>query len=304
VTVQAGAIINIVRDLIPDPVYNGGGVAQPTQDGGIFRAQTLYRFLNDAVKAVEQKTGWVVRDWTALNTTAHIPHYDVNGQWHTLDEVFLNGWRLARTDEGNLLWPQTIETTQGVIYAVHNTTDHWNVRLYPAPSVSDPLTFLSISGIGATDVTCSIGSATGFLPYGFIQIDSELIQYYRLVSLQLSGLVRGVGGTTAASHAQNATITHMSCWVKGCRVPNEIVTSTDKVEVPPAFQYPLQLYVLAKCRQAENEYGEAAKLMAAFDKECNDRLLDPRWKDHQGQQVKAYGEPLFGPLAWGHVVVP
>jgi len=302
VSIQASAVINLVRDLIPDPVYDSGGNPLPTTDGGLFRAQTLYRFLNDGVKALAQKTSWVVDDWTAVAVTNHIPTYDINGQWHSFDEVFLNGWRLGRAAEGYLLWPQTVETGQSVVYALHNTTDHWNLRLFPAPNFSDPTPTLN-GALSSSSTTIVVSSATGFMPYGFVLIDTELIQYYNLSGTTLTGLVRGVGGTKAASHSNGVTVTHEACWVKGVRTPNEIAISTDIVEVPPAFQYPLQLYVLSRCRQSENEYAEAAKLMQEFNAECTARANDPRLKDSQGTQIRPYGDRVWGSLAWGRAVV-
>ena len=301
-SIQASAIINIVRDLIPDGSYSAGGVAQPDTDGGIFRVQTLYRFLNDGVKALSQKTGWVINDWTAVTVTQHIPTYDINGQWHSFDEVFLNGWRLGRAAEGYLLWPQKVETGQSVVYALHNTTDHWNLRLFPAPNFTDP-SYVTSGSMTPTSTAVTINSVANMMPYGFVQIENELIQYYNITGTTLQALVRGVGGTTASSHVSSSSLTHLACWIKGVRTPNEITVSTDVVEVPPAFQYPLQLYVLARCRQSENEFGEAAKLMAEFNAECTARANDPRLKDSQGLQVRPYGDRVFGSLAWGRAVV-
>ena len=301
-SIQASALINIVRDLIPDVAYDSGGNPLPTTDGGLFRVQTLYRFLNDGIKSLVQKTGWVINDWTAVATTNHIPTYDINGQWHAFDEVFLNGWRLGKAAEGYVLWPQKVETGQAVVYAFHNTTDHWNLRLFPAPNFSDPVTTLN-GAINASVTSLVVTSAAGFMPYGFLQLENELIQYYNVSTNTISGIVRGVGGTTAASHGNGVNVTHASCWVKGARTPNEVVLSTDVVEVPPAFQYPLQLYVLSRCRQSENEFTEAAKLMAEFNSECTQRANDPRLKDNQGSQVRPYGDRIWGSLAWGRAVV-
>lgn len=301
-SVQASAIINSVRDLIPDPVYSADGTPQPSTDGGLFRAQSLYRWLNDGVKALVSKTDWVVEDWTAVSLTNHIPHYDLNSAWQSLDEVFLNGWRLGRAAEGYLMWPQKVETAQAVCYALHNVTDHWNLRFFPAPNITDPATTLTGSLTDAA-TTLTVGSATGFLPYGFLLVDSELVQYYNVSGTTLTGVLRGIGGTTAVAHANNAPVTHCAGWIKGMRTPREIAAATDLVEVPSSFQYPLQLYVLARCRQSENEFSEASSLMQQFQQECEARKTDPKLKMHQGLQVRPYGDPVFGSLAWGRAVV-
>lgn len=302
-TIQASAVINLVRDSIPDPTYAADGTPQPSTDGGLFRAQTLYRFLNDGIKALATKIGWTLEDWTALPVSEHVPTYDVNGQWHSFDEVFVNGWRMGRAAEGYLLWPQKVESGQSVCYALHSTTDHWTVRLFPAPNYTDPA-YTTTGAVAVDATTISVALTTGFLPYGFVKIENELIQYYNVATdLFVSGCVRGVGGTTAATHAIGVPVTHCSTWVKGVRTPKEIVVATDPIEMPAAFQSLLQVYVLARCRQSENEFGEAARLMQEFNQECEQRKNDPRLKDNQGTQIRAYGNPVFGSLAWGKAVV-
>lgn len=298
----ASAIINSVRDLLPDPVYNAAGDPQPSTDGGLFRAQTLYRFLNDGIKALVTKTNWVVDDWTAVPVTQHIPHYFVDSRWQSFDEVFVNGWRLGFAAEGYLMWPQRVETGQPVCYSIHNTTDQTSVRFFPAPNYTDLATTLS-SLTDAVQTTLFVGNTTGFLPYGFVQIDSELIQYYNLTSNTLVGVLRGIGGTTATTHSASTPVTHCSGWIKGVRTPKEIVTASDILEVPNSFQYPLQLYVLSRCRQSENEFQEASSLMQQFMQECEQRKNDPKLQANQGLSVRPYGDRVFGSLAWGRAVV-
>lgn len=303
-SVAASAVINIVRDLIPDPTYDASGNPLPTTDGGLFRAQTLYRFLNDATKALTQKMDWVVQDWTAFSLTAHLPTYTLNEKWTTIDEVFVNGFRLSRLAEGGMVWPTAVESNQGLSYALHHITGQYNIRLFPAPTTVDLSTTLSTT-ITSSSTSITVASATSFLATGFIQVESELIQYYNISGSVLSGLVRGVGGTTAAAHTSGVAVLHCACWVKGARMPNEITIATDLVEVPSAFQYPLQLYVLSRCRASEQEFGESARLMQEFNSECQQRALDPRLKDNQGMQVQPYGSGTSnsGGLAWGRAVI-
>jgi hypothetical protein len=302
VSVQASAVINIIRDLVPDPTYDSAGNPLPSTDGGLFRAQTLYRFLNDGVKALATKTNWVIEDWTAVPLTQHLPTYDVDSRWQAFDEVFVKGWRLGLATEGYLMWPQKVESGQSLVYALHNTTDHWNLRLFPAPNYTDTVTTL-VGALTATSTSLDVVDVTGFLPYGFVQVESELIQYYNLTGTTLSGLVRGVGATAAAAHSDTTPVTHCSGWFKGKRTPKEIVTATDLLEIPLSFQYPLQLFVLSRCAQAQNDDASASALMQQFAQECQQRKDDPKLQFNQGAQVKPYGDPVFGALAWGRAVV-
>lgn len=62
------------------------------------------------------------------------------------------------------------------------------------------------SGISATDVSITLTSAASFPSSGRILIDSEQITYAAISSNTLTGCVRGVGGTTAATHSSSAVV--------------------------------------------------------------------------------------------------
>lgn len=307
-SVTAATLINTIRDLIPDPVYDASGTALPDTDGQLVRAQSLYRFLTDGLRATAQKTGWVLSDWTAFNAITFQPTYNVDELWQTIDEVWAKGWRLGYADEGYLVWPNKVEAGQPVVYGAHQNVTQWNLRIYPAPGIGDADDSDTLVGaIFSNTTSLTLSDSSAFQPYGYIRIDNELIQYNANAELGaniLSRLIRGCGGTTAASHANGAAVQFCSIAVKGERLPAQVSNSASVIELPLSYHYPLQLYVLARVRQAENEFAEAGRLMQQFDQECQQRMIDPRLKQHQGLQARAYGDASWGPLAWGRVIVP
>ena len=69
---------------------------------------------------------------------------------------------------------------------------------------------------GAIDnivTTITVDSTTGFTSAGSIKIDNEIITYTGITSTTFTGCVRGTGGTTAASHSDNAVVTESTYWV-------------------------------------------------------------------------------------------
>lgn len=73
-------------------------------------------------------------------------------------------------------------------------------------SMSNLSTTLSTQ-LGSTDTTASVVSTAGFPNTGgLLSIDAEQIQYQGIVGNQFIGLVRGVNGTTAATHSQGVTV--------------------------------------------------------------------------------------------------
>ena len=63
------------------------------------------------------------------------------------------------------------------------------------------------SDVAVSDLTITLTSASGFPSNGRIKINSEIITYGAISSNTLTGCIRGVGGTTAASHTSGASVT-------------------------------------------------------------------------------------------------
>ena len=97
-----------------------------------------------------------------------------------------------------------------------------------------PLETTTTAPVLAGDTTISVGSTDGFAAsYGILSIDDELIVYTGKNATQFTGCQRGAFGTTAAQHAQGATV---------------------RANMVAAFITALQSAVLA----IENELGTAA----------------------------------------------
>lgn len=312
-SVLASTVVNIVRDIIPDSVYDASNTPQPAVDGGIFKCQTLYRWMNDAVKSLAEQVGWVVQDWAAVAVTANQPNYSLNGAWHQLEEGFQGSFRLMLTPEGMTLWPKAVVSGQSQFYTQHRQTDHMEVGLYPVPDTSDPTSQLTANLSASTTTGFAVTDTDGFLPYGYCQIDSEILFYGQLATpptgVTATGVMvlqRGQCGTTAASHTGGggspATVTHLSAWFKGARMPMEIATATDPVEIPSGFIYAVQEYMLAKASYAQEDHAAGKMHMDEFRKECARIYGDPNWRsDSQGCQTQPYGTPLMGRTIWGNV---
>lgn len=76
-----------------------------------------------------------------------------------------------------------------------------------------------VSGITASSVSVTIDNGSGggitiadWPANGLIKIDSEIMSYASRTSTSFSGLIRGINGTTAASHANNAIVYGTVAW--------------------------------------------------------------------------------------------
>lgn len=74
----------------------------------------------------------------------------------------------------------------------------------PASAINDA------AGINASAVSVTLDSATNYPASGVVKIGSELIGYSGKTSTTLTGLTRGLYGSTAATHADNAVVNLVS----------------------------------------------------------------------------------------------
>lgn len=321
-----GDIITIVRDQIPDPVYStgqGGGAntgdSLPQVDGNLFRSQSLIRWVNEGVKVVVQQTGFLIDDVLPITVTTNQPYYAADSKWVEFNSVWYMQFLLPYLDYEQQIGPYQLRGTQASWWGYQKTTDHLQIAIQPIPSVGDQVTTLTKtynSGDGILNLT----SAVSFNSYGWIQIVSgnttEILAYQTVSgstatnTWQLLQVTDAQAGTVSANFNVNGanaapTINHMGLWCKGKRMPIEVTTvtgNTGTVELPTAFVYAIQLYVLWKCRTAENDYQEAAQVYKMFTSEVERIKANPQRIQNQGMQVKPYGSTGGGPLAWGFVI--
>ena len=64
----------------------------------------------------------------------------------------------------------------------------------------NPTTILTAEALDATETTITLTSTVGLAQFGFIKIDNETIQYGGVSGNDLTGCIRGVNNTTAATH--------------------------------------------------------------------------------------------------------
>lgn len=83
--------------------------------------------------------------------------------------------------------------------------------IYQGPSAKEQLTSANSSTtlsttVNAAATTFSVGSTTGFLNHGVLYIESEIVYYSGKTGSAFTGITRGTGGSTAASHNSGVLI--------------------------------------------------------------------------------------------------
>ena len=102
-------------------------------------------------------------------------------------------------------------------------------KVYPYPSSSAGTTVINdTDGITAADTTITVDSTSGFQSQGRIVIESEVISYTGKTTTTFTGCSRGEEGTTAATHADDITVTERDFIYHFQEEPENLVYETDE----------------------------------------------------------------------------
>lgn len=151
----------------------------------------------------------------------------------------------------------------------------WNnqIVLYPNPDTAASTTAINdVAGISATATSVTVDSTSGFAPSGRIIIGSEVISYTNTTSTSFRGLIRGLEETTAATHADDVSITERDIIYTAHREPNELVDVGDETLIPD----PLVLVYGTAMELAIGKLGDQVlhdRLKLKYDQSL-DRLRD------------------------------
>lgn len=292
----AGDIILSVRDQIPDPV------ADPADDGAAFTFATLLRWINDANRIICGGTP-VIQDWYGIPSAEGMSIYEVPNYITSVEQAWYNLFPLTRSPELNNIFLTKIEA-RSWWFGPHAIHVNPRIHVWPACDTAGAVTNLS-SGISATGPAIPVVSTDGFLAFGFLRVEDELVLYQTVNTgpSTFTNVLRGQGGTVATSHSIGAPVTSCNIFFKCYRLPVPLVTVNDIVELPQNLWPLTELYVLSKVRMAEQNVQEGQLLMKQFLGYV-DKLAEksPQIKGlRQGMQVQTdvSALELFG----GHLIV-
>lgn len=140
-----------------------------------------------------------------------------------------------------------------------------DAKLYVWPFFSTASTSTAVVGSLASTVSAtafSVTSTTGLRNYGRIILGTqEEIEYTTVATGYISGVTRGVGGTTASVHASNAVVQQTDLEFTYPRRASALA-STTSLDIPVWAQQKLENYVLYL---AETARGNSQKGMQYYD---------------------------------------
>lgn len=126
-------------------------------------------------------------------------------------------------------------------------------------------TALASGAMTAAVTTLNLSAASGtFRTKGFGKIESEVVEWTGVATTTLTGVTRGVHGTTAASHASGTTFTQMDILMTYRKTPAAAATASNP-DVPEMFHDYIEKYVLYLAWLARGDQSKAAAAFQEFE---------------------------------------
>jgi len=315
-------ITGLFEVLVPAP--QGGSPATPPvsnsailpdTDGSAISASQAYAWLNDGLTELTELAGGIL-DSTGMQGIAQNMYYVVPGKWYEITEIRWDNWP-GFAAKRNEVFYRIVLSGVPTLFTEEGRTSQQIIGAWPAPGADGNQTTLQGGAaglgqpLGPTDTTMIVANALNFTVQQRVLIDNEVILYGQVNAgpggnYTLSGLIRGVGGARAASHAVNATVTELKITVVGYRYPTQYMVgdSAATLDVPPAWEVPIRQYMRYRYLSLEQGDDDAQKVYESFQAHGN-RLRIQRMGAVRSLQV---GPPLLSedPAgAWeGRILIP
>ena len=232
----------------------------PDSDGGFVSAALAYRWLNQALaKMVVQLGG--IKDISGIAWPSGAAWAIMSQRWTEIENTWWQGW---------YQWVGRQEYTwlQNPITSVPGYTTHWSnagqdiIGLWPQPDAGPGQSTL-LADMSITDTTLmKVASVSGFQLPGMFQIDDEflLASTNNTSPTDITGLIRGVGGTIPAAHLTGATVTQLITMVSGSRLSPQFSPGNSylMLQLPAGWEVPIDRYMLARYREKEQDIQAAS----------------------------------------------
>lgn len=108
--------------------------------------------------------------------------------------------------DANFSYNKSTDTLSILNLSITGTSTTGNIIASTGSFTTGSSTINDAGGISSSDTSVTLASVTGLPQSGFIFVDSECIKYTGISGSTLTGLTRGTFGTSAAAHADGATV--------------------------------------------------------------------------------------------------
>jgi hypothetical protein len=248
----------------------------PDSDGAFVPSSLMFQWLNNALSQMVVTLGGI-DDISGVAWPQGAAWQVLQNRWTEIENMWWQGWWQVVGQQSYTWLVNPIQSVPGY-YTPWSSAGQDIVGLWPQPGAGFASTTLS-APMGLTDVVVNINPITlvggqVFTMPGLVQIDNEfmLISYQNTAGTQIGGIIRGVSGTIAAPHNSGATLNQLIVMFTGKRLPPQFLPGSGyaMLQLPAGWDVPLDIFMLSKFREKEQQYAEAQRLMQEFKGQIED----------------------------------
>lgn len=258
--------------ILANPVNAGSPPARetawlPDSNGGFISAGAIYRWLNAGLELIARGTGGY-QDYSAIGSTINQPLYQIPGNWNAITSIWYDGYWMQGGDPG-YFWRRNSITSQ-VLSSAHISVNSGKtiLEVYPQPARTSVVTTLSAPML-ATDTTAALTNAGFTLPFGFVSVGSEIMAYATISGSTLTGLIRGLGGTSAIAHTTSEAVIECNIAWMGKRQSNQTYSpgqSTTILPITSGWDQLLVQYIAGRAKIVEHDFQSMQAFNADMEK--------------------------------------
>lgn len=279
----------------------------PDSDGGFISASAIYRWLNQGLSFITRESGGYT-DYSGVPSTSGQPLYTISGEWNEITSIWYDGYWMSGGDRGLFFRRNQITSSVLAQATVSLVSNRMVLEVYPQPSRTAVATTLA-SPMGSTDTTATLTTVGFVLPFGFVQIDSEIMAYGGISGNTLTGLIRGLGGSPAVAHAMSAPTSELNIFWSGRRQTTQLGgfnpgNSVSVLPIPSGWEYLLINYIAGRAKIAEHDIQGMTTLLNEIRQEMKEWARTNKGVATR-RQIGGTGTPaVYFPTPAGGLIVP
>lgn len=277
----------------------------PDTDGAMIQAIELYKWMALGLLKMGQITGGIL-DESGVNTVPNQAEFVLPGYWYEFTDMWHDGW-IVIPERAEFTWlKSTLNGIPGIATVWKNAAQQV-MGLWPQPGTPGAKTTLSGPVGIATDPFPVVNSAN-FTGPGLMEVDNEVMSFTSNAdpngnNNQLGLLVRGLGGSVPATHLSGAAVSQLIFRFRGYRAPTiyQPGQSNLVLDLPTGWDEILDLYMLAKYKDFEQNREESKDLMSDFERGC-ERMKNNKLAPYGVRQIGSV--PFIGTDSFEALVGP
>jgi hypothetical protein len=260
----------------------------PDTDGSFLSVGSIYSLFNRAQDAMVRIGGGFV-DVTGIQSQNSQSMFRAPARFYQYVNAWFDGYPLAVVNRQMMYLRNAAPGFSGLMSYEEDGTQG-TIQLWPQTNRTGGTTTLAVA-MGLTDSLMTVVDATQYgLSLGITQVDNEVVVYSAINGNQVTGLTRGVGGTTVATHAIGAPVTELNIRLSGRRLGTVYTPgqSSYDLNLPPGWEIPISIHMLSQVRGMEQQDDLASGLMKEFVSMAEKIAKDGK-KGIKPRQISPYG---------------